>query len=56
MLLITIVRNLFDINLFTRIAIQLNKTRHIYYNLDEKILAEHITIMDKMNNIDILDI
>ena len=56
MLLITILKNLFDSDLFIRISIQLNKIRHIYYNLDGKILTEHIKIMDKINNLDILDI
>ena len=36
--------------------IRIDDMRFMYYNLDEKILAEHIKIIDKMKNIDILDI
>lgn len=56
MLLITIIRNLFDVNLFIRKEIQIKNTKHIYYNLNEQVLAEHIKIIDKINNIEILDI
>jgi hypothetical protein len=56
MLLITILRNLFDVNLFIRKTVVINKVKYIYYNLDEQILTNHIKIMDKLNNIEILDI
>ena len=56
MLLITIVRNLFDINLFIRKQIRIDNMKCVYYNLDEQVLDEHIKVMDKMKNIDILDI
>ena len=41
LLLITILKNLFDINLFINKEIQINKVKHIYHILDENVLLEH---------------
>jgi len=48
--LITILKNLFDIKLFIRKETQINKVKHIYYILDENVLLEHKTIINKLNN------
>jgi hypothetical protein len=50
LLLITILKNLFDINLFIKKEIQINKVKHIYHILDENVLLEHTSIMKKFNN------
>jgi len=52
LLLITILKNLFDIKLFIRKETQINKVKHIYYILDENVLLEHKTIINKLNNSD----
>jgi hypothetical protein len=49
LLLITILKNLFDVNLFIRKEVQINKVKHIYHILDENVLLEHTTIMEKIN-------
>ena len=50
LLLITILKKLFDINLFIKKQIQINKVKHIYHILDENVLLEHTSIMKKINN------
>ena len=45
-------KNLFDIKLFIRKETQINKVKHIYYILDENVLLEHKTIINKLNNSD----
>jgi hypothetical protein len=50
LLLITILKNLFDINLFTKKEIQMNKVKHIYHILDKNILLEHTSIIKKFND------
>ena len=52
LLLITILKNLFDIKLFIRKETQINKVKHIYYILDENVLLEHKTIINKLNSSD----
>ena len=53
LLLITILKNFFDIRLFIRKEIQINKVKHIYHILNENVLSEHISIINKLNNSDI---
>ena len=50
LLFITILKNLFDNNLFTRKETQINKIKYMYYILNEEILLEHINIMNIFNN------
>jgi hypothetical protein len=50
LLLITILKNLFDINLFIKKEMQINKNKHIYYMLDENVLLEHVSMIKKFNN------
>ena len=49
LLLITLLKNLFDVNLFIRKVVKINKVKHIYHILDENVLLEHTTIMEKIN-------
>jgi hypothetical protein len=53
LLLITILKNFFDIRLFIRKEIQINKVKHIYHILNENVLSEYISIINKLNNSDI---
>ena len=55
LLLITILKNLFDTNLFIRKEALINKIKHIYYILNENVLLQHTKIMDIINNIDMFD-
>ena len=50
LLLITILKNLFDTKLFIKKEIQINKVKHIYHILDENVLLEHKSIIKKFNN------
>jgi hypothetical protein len=50
LLLITIFKNLFDINLFIRKEVQINKVKYAYYILDGNVLWEHQQIINKLNN------
>ena len=49
-LLITVLRNLFDNNLFIKHITKINYTQYIYYVLNEKIYEEHLNIIQKINN------
>jgi hypothetical protein len=56
LLMITILKNLFDIKLFIRKEIQINKNKYIYYILNNEILNNHKSIINKLNyNIDYID-
>ena len=50
MLLITILKNLFDINLFIRKECQINKIKYVYYLFNNNILMNHVTIINQLNN------
>jgi hypothetical protein len=52
-LLITLLKNLFDVNLFIRKLIQINNIQYTYYILNKKVLLEHIKIIEKINNSDL---
>jgi hypothetical protein len=49
LLLITILKQLFDSDLFIRKIIVINKIRHIYHVIDNKILTEHIIIIKQLD-------
>ena len=50
LMLITILKNLFDIKLFIRKEIQINNVKHIYYIINNMILNNHKTIITKLSN------
>jgi hypothetical protein len=56
-LLITILKNIFDGNLFIRkqYNTEKNKNRFIYYIINDKILLEHMNIINKINDITNID-
>jgi hypothetical protein len=49
-LLITILKNLFDIKLFIKKQIQINNVKYIYYIINNIILNNHKTIITKLSN------
>jgi hypothetical protein len=53
LLLITILKNLFDVHLFIRKETQINKVKYAYYILDDNVLLEHQKIINKLNNSDV---
>jgi len=56
LLMITILKNLFDIKLFMRKETQINKVKHIYYIIDNMILNNHKSIITKLcSHIDFID-
>ena len=56
LLMITILKNLFDIKLFMRKETQINKVKHIYYIIDDMILNNHKSIITKLcSHIDFID-
>jgi hypothetical protein len=52
-LLITLLKNLFDVNLFIKKIIHINNIKYTYYILNKKVLLEHIKIIEKINNSDL---
>ena len=52
-LLITLLKNLFDVNLFIRKLIKINNIQYKYYILNKEVLLEHIKIIEKINNSDL---
>ncbi len=50
LLLITILKSLFDHDLFNRKEVQIKKCKFIFYELDEKLLQEHQKIITKFDN------
>ena len=49
-LLITILKNLFDIKLFIKKQIQINYVKYMYYIINNIILNNHKTIITKLSN------
>jgi hypothetical protein len=49
LLLITVLKNLFDNDLFIKIQIQINQTRYYYYMLNNNILNNHNSIIQIIN-------
>ena len=49
-LLITILKNLFDNNLFIRREKQIKKAKYIWYELDTKNFNDHLNLIIKFNN------
>jgi hypothetical protein len=52
-LLITLLKNLFDVNLFIKKVIHINNIQYKYYILNKEVLLEHIKIIEKINNSDL---
>ena len=50
LLLITVVKGLFDENMFDKIQIAINKKRFYYYKLNYKNYQDHTYIINLMNN------
>lgn len=49
LLLITVLKNLFDNELFIRYKIKIRRIEYSYYTINENILLEHINIMNNIN-------
>jgi hypothetical protein len=54
MLLITILKSLFDNNLFIRREIQKQKCKYFWYELNEKIYLEHIQLINKFDSLEFI--
>jgi hypothetical protein len=54
LLLITIMKNLFDCNLFEKLNIQINNVRYTYYLINTDVLKQHTVIIDKIKNKDLV--
>ena len=55
LLLINILKNLFDVNLLTRIQLRKSKNRYIYYTINNNIFNNHNNIINKINLENFLD-
>jgi hypothetical protein len=51
LLLITILKNLFDVNLFMKKELKIKKEKFICYILDENVLSEHQSVINKINDL-----
>ena len=51
LLLITILKNLFDVNLFMKKELKIKKEKFICYILDKNVLLEHQSVINKINDL-----
>jgi hypothetical protein len=49
LLLITVIKNLFDTDLFTRIQIKKNTNKYIYYNFNKSVLLKHENVINQID-------
>jgi hypothetical protein len=55
LLLITVLKNLFDCNLFIRKEYQINKIKYIYHTFNDTVLSNHLSVIKQLNKYDFID-
>jgi hypothetical protein len=55
LLLITVLKNLFDGNLFIRKECQINKIKYIYHTFNDTVLSNHLSVIKQINKYDFID-
>jgi hypothetical protein len=55
LMIITILKNLFDTNLFIRKECQINKIKYIYYIFNDIVLFNHLSVIKQLNKYNFID-
>jgi hypothetical protein len=55
LMIITILKNLFDTNLFIRKECQINKIKYIYHIFNDIVLCNHLSVIKQLNRYNFID-